>query len=109
MSLGTDIDNCLALSLLSEFLRKMSESSNNTGLSGIKSQKPQTTRYSDLAVKRKAVSQPTYSFASWLEGRKENTTGASTGRIIQDIETALPPRKGEGALFLRVRFRASNF
>ncbi|KAF8939596.1 hypothetical protein BGZ58_009202 [Dissophora ornata] len=60
---------------------------------------PQTTRYFDLVVKRKAVSQPTGSFASWLEDWKESTTGASTGRTIQDLESALPPLKGEGASF----------
>jgi len=62
---------------------------------------PQTSRYFDLVVKRKAVSRPTDSFANWLEDRKENTTGASTGRTVQDIETALPPLKGEGASFCK--------
>ncbi|KAF9110085.1 hypothetical protein BGW39_004840, partial [Mortierella sp. 14UC] len=60
---------------------------------------PQTTRYFDLVVKRKAVSRPTDSFAHWLEDRKENTTGASTGRTIQNLESALPSLKGEGASF----------
>ena len=50
-------------------------------------------------VKRKAVSRPTDSFASWLEDQKENTTGASTGRTIQDLESTMPPLKGEGASF----------
>ncbi|KAF9153146.1 hypothetical protein BG015_004007 [Linnemannia schmuckeri] len=58
---------------------------------------PQTTQYFDLMVKRKAVSRPPNSFANWLEDRKENTTGAITGRTIQDLESTLPPLKGEGA------------
>ncbi|KAK5815552.1 hypothetical protein F5H01DRAFT_405658 [Linnemannia elongata] len=53
----------------------------------------------DLVVKRKAVSRPTDSFSNWLEDRRENTIGPSTGRTIQKIETALPPLKGEGASF----------
>ncbi|KAF8916938.1 hypothetical protein BGZ58_005189, partial [Dissophora ornata] len=60
---------------------------------------PQVTRYFDLVVKRKAVSQPTSSFSKWLEDRKENTTGLSTGRTIENIESTLPPLKGEGASF----------
>ncbi|KAF9130429.1 hypothetical protein BGX30_013492 [Mortierella sp. GBA39] len=60
---------------------------------------PQTIRYFDQVVKRKAVSRPTGSFANWLEDRKVNTTGAPTGRTIQDLESALPPLKGEGASF----------
>lgn len=60
---------------------------------------PQMTQYFDLVVKRKAVSRPTDSFANWLEERKENTTGPSTGRAIHDLESALPPLKGEGASF----------
>ncbi|KAF9126355.1 hypothetical protein BGW39_006691 [Mortierella sp. 14UC] len=59
----------------------------------------QTTRHFDLVVKRKAVSQPTDSFANWFEGQKDNSTGASTGRTIQDLEPTLPPLKGEGASF----------
>ncbi|KAG0357640.1 hypothetical protein BGZ54_000260 [Gamsiella multidivaricata] len=59
----------------------------------------QTTQYFDMVVKRKAVSRPTDSFANWLEERKENSIGASTGRTIQDIETDLPLLKGEGASF----------
>ncbi|KAF9545295.1 hypothetical protein EC957_011049, partial [Mortierella hygrophila] len=64
-----------------------------------KLKEPQTTRYFDLVVKRKAVSRPSDSFAGWLEDRKEFTTGSSTVRTIQDIETALPPLMGEGASF----------
>ncbi|KAF8923623.1 hypothetical protein BGZ47_004614, partial [Haplosporangium gracile] len=60
---------------------------------------PQTTQYFDLVVKRKAVSRPTDSFANWLEDQKENTTGAFTGRTIQDLESTLPPLKGESASF----------
>ncbi|KAG0280702.1 hypothetical protein BGZ95_009085 [Linnemannia exigua] len=62
---------------------------------------PNASRYFDLVVKCKAVSQPTHSFPKWLEDRKENATGQSTGRTIQDIETALPPLKGEGASFCK--------
>ncbi|KAK3838271.1 MAG: hypothetical protein J3R72DRAFT_184956 [Linnemannia gamsii] len=64
-----------------------------------RAKQPQTIRYFDLVVKRKAVSQPTDSLLNWLEDRKENTTGASTGRSIQDMESGMPPLKGEGASF----------
>jgi hypothetical protein len=50
-------------------------------------------------VKRKAVSRPTDSFSNWLEDRKDSTIGVSTGKSIHNIETALPPLKGDGASF----------
>ncbi|KAG0281211.1 hypothetical protein BGZ97_009305, partial [Linnemannia gamsii] len=59
----------------------------------------QTTRYFDLVVKRKAVSRPTDSFSNWLEDQKDSTIGVSTGKSIQNIETALPLLKGDGASF----------
>ncbi|CAO3568811.1 unnamed protein product [Mortierella alpina] len=59
----------------------------------------QSSRFFDLVVKRKAVSRPTDDFASWLEDRKENTIGASTGRTIKDLESTLPPLQGGGASF----------
>ncbi|KAF9922721.1 hypothetical protein FBU30_007142 [Linnemannia zychae] len=45
------------------------------------------------------MSQPTDRFARWLEGQKDNSTGALTGRTIQNLESALPPLRGEGASF----------
>jgi hypothetical protein len=62
---------------------------------------PNASCYFDLVVKRKAMSQPTDSFSEWLEDQKENTTGLSTGRTIQDIESTLPPLQGEGASFCK--------
>ncbi|KAF9996824.1 hypothetical protein BGZ79_009439 [Entomortierella chlamydospora] len=56
-------------------------------------------RYFELVVKRNAVSQPTKRFSKWLEVKKANTIGVSTSRTIQDIESSLPPLKGEGASF----------
>ncbi|KAF8925889.1 hypothetical protein BGZ58_000390, partial [Dissophora ornata] len=57
------------------------------------------TKYFDLVVKRKAVSQPTDNFAKWLENQKEKTIGAFTGKSISDLESALPPLRGEGSSF----------
>ncbi|KAG9071286.1 hypothetical protein KI688_005497 [Linnemannia hyalina] len=80
-------------------LKKKKRHDEASGSPAHKLKEPQTTRYFDLVVKRKAVSRPSDSFAGWLEDRKEFTTGSSTGRAIQDIETALPPLMREGASF----------
>ncbi|KAG0298727.1 hypothetical protein BGZ98_000089 [Dissophora globulifera] len=61
-------------------------------------EQPEAAQYFDLVVRRKAVSQPTGSFSSWLESQKGNTTRPS-GRTIRDLESALPPLNGEGASF----------
>ena len=45
------------------------------------------------------MSRPTDSLANWLEDRKVDTTRASAGRTIHNLESALPPLKGEGASF----------
>lgn len=40
------------------------------------------TRYFDLTVKCRAVSQPTDKFANWFEDQKKNTIGVSTGKPL---------------------------
>ncbi|KAG0343739.1 hypothetical protein BG005_002230 [Podila minutissima] len=52
------------------------------------------TRYFDLTVKCRAVSQPTDKFANWFEDQKKNTIGVSTGEAAyvtarQQAETDL--------------------
>jgi hypothetical protein len=57
------------------------------------------TRYFDLVIKRRAVSQPMDKFTNWLEDQKKNTIGVSTGKNIADLESDLPALRGEGASF----------
>ena len=63
---------------------------------------PQTAQFFDLVVKRKAVSRPTDSFASWLEDQKENTAGASTGRSIQPCHRSREKAHRFASTLLRV-------
>ncbi|KAF8918499.1 hypothetical protein BGZ58_004848, partial [Dissophora ornata] len=50
----------------------------------------------NLAVKSKAVYQPNFRFRRWLEGEKEAISDGEQ-KSIGDIETHLPPLKGQGA------------
>ena len=63
---------------------------------------PQIAQFFDLVVKRKAVSRPTDSFASWLEDQKENTAGASTGRSIQPCHRSREKAHRFASTLLRV-------
>lgn len=67
-------------------------------------------RFFNLAVKQKAVSQPTFKHRRWMEAQKNdpeqqpstNNTEAATETSrpsISDIESALPPLHGQGASF----------
>ncbi|KAF9382477.1 hypothetical protein CPC16_009322 [Podila verticillata] len=56
------------------------------------------TVYHNLAVKQKAVYQPTFRFRRWLEGEKQKPLDMGEEQeTIAGIETGLPPLKGEGA------------
>ncbi|KAG0361180.1 hypothetical protein BG005_008994 [Podila minutissima] len=57
------------------------------------------TKYFDLVVKRKAMSQPMDSFINWQQEQKKVIIGRSTGKSITELETALPPLCGKGASF----------
>ncbi|KAF8923505.1 hypothetical protein BGZ47_004724, partial [Haplosporangium gracile] len=56
------------------------------------------TVFHNLAVKQKAVYQPTFRFRRWLEGEKQTLLDVGKEqRTIAEMETRLPPLKGEGA------------
>ncbi|KAF9536986.1 hypothetical protein EC957_009128 [Mortierella hygrophila] len=56
------------------------------------------TVFHNLAMKQKAVYQPTFRFRRWLEGEKQTLLDVGEEqRAIAGIETELPPLKGEGA------------
>ncbi|KAG0274828.1 hypothetical protein BGZ96_004069 [Linnemannia gamsii] len=56
------------------------------------------TVFRNLAVKQKAIYQPTFRFRRWLEGEKMKPLDMGEGEeTISEIETGLPPLKGEGA------------
>ncbi|KAF8950831.1 hypothetical protein BGZ46_004327, partial [Entomortierella lignicola] len=55
-----------------------------------------STTFHNLTVNQKAVYQPTLKLRRWLEGRKR-VVAPGTERSISDIESSLPPLRGEGA------------
>jgi hypothetical protein len=58
--------------------------------------------FHNLAVKQKAVYQPTFRFRRWLEGEKQTLLDVGgEQRTIAGIETELPPLKGEGASVIK--------
>ncbi|KAG9322616.1 hypothetical protein KVV02_002319 [Mortierella alpina] len=61
---------------------------------------PKRTRviFQNLAIKQKAVYQPGLKHRRWMQEQKAKDLGAGVGSI-SDIETALPPRRGENACF----------
>ncbi|KAF9994920.1 hypothetical protein BGZ65_009442, partial [Modicella reniformis] len=52
--------------------------------------------FHNLAIKQKAVYQPHFKHRRWMQEEKSKDPGNGL-RSIQDIETALPPLRGEGA------------
>ncbi|KAF9571209.1 hypothetical protein EC968_000857 [Mortierella alpina] len=54
--------------------------------------------FHNLAVKQKAVYQPVFKHRRWMQEQKARALDPGTGSI-SDIETALPPLRGEGACF----------
>ncbi|KAF8929937.1 hypothetical protein BGZ47_000819 [Haplosporangium gracile] len=54
------------------------------------------TRFYNLAVKQKAVYQPSFKFRRWLESEKK-AAQEGVQETIEEIETRLPPLKGPGA------------
>jgi hypothetical protein len=55
------------------------------------------TKFFNLAVKQKAVYQPTFKHRRWLEHRKQRSVDGSPS--ISQIESSLPPRHGSDASF----------
>lgn len=56
------------------------------------------TTFHNLAVKQKAVYQPTFKFRRWLEGAKQEQVSVDGQQVsISHIESRLPPLKGEGS------------
>ncbi|KAF9158623.1 hypothetical protein BGX20_003309, partial [Mortierella sp. AD010] len=55
--------------------------------------------FHNLAVKQKAVYQPTFKYRCWLEDKKRNDKQGDAAESISDIESNLPPLHGEGASF----------
>ncbi|KAF9119758.1 hypothetical protein BG015_006238, partial [Linnemannia schmuckeri] len=55
------------------------------------------TLFNNLAVKQKAVYQPTFRLCRWLKGEKQTLLDVGEEQqTIAGIETGLPPLKGEG-------------
>jgi hypothetical protein len=54
--------------------------------------------FHNLAVKQKAVYQPTFKFRRWLEDRK-NINPSNGDSSISNLERSLPPLRGESASF----------
>jgi hypothetical protein len=54
-------------------------------------------KFFNLAVKQKAVYQPTFKHRRWLEHRKQRSVDGSPS--ISQIESSLPPRHGSDASF----------
>ncbi|KAG0038024.1 hypothetical protein BGZ82_001267 [Podila clonocystis] len=54
----------------------------------------------NLAVKSKAVYQPSFRFQRWLEGKKKAVPDGEQESIC-DIESKLPPLKGQGASVIK--------
>ncbi|KAF8900064.1 hypothetical protein BGZ58_006898, partial [Dissophora ornata] len=57
---------------------------------------PESAIYRNLAVKQKAVYQPTFKFRRWAEGQKSIVT-PSEPKSISDLECGLPALHGEGS------------
>jgi len=57
----------------------------------------QSPTYINLAVKSKAVLQPTFKKRAWLEAQKSAISGTES---INDLELRIPPRRGHGADFV---------
>ncbi|KAK3809804.1 MAG: hypothetical protein JOS17DRAFT_780289 [Linnemannia elongata] len=56
------------------------------------------TTFLNLAVKQKAVYQPMFRFRRWLEGAKQEQVCVDGQQVsISDIESRLPPLKGQGS------------
>ncbi|KAF9094165.1 hypothetical protein BGX27_001510 [Mortierella sp. AM989] len=55
-----------------------------------------TTIFHNLPVKQKAVYQPTFKLRRWLEDKKR-VIAPGTAKSTSDIETSLPPLRGEDA------------
>ncbi|KAG9065426.1 hypothetical protein KI688_002751 [Linnemannia hyalina] len=56
------------------------------------------TTFLNLAVKQKAVYQPTFRFRRWLEDTKQEQVSVDGQQVsISDIESRLPPLKGQGS------------
>ncbi|KAG9323017.1 hypothetical protein KVV02_008085 [Mortierella alpina] len=62
---------------------------------------PKRTRvvFHNLAIKQKAVYQPELKHRRWMQEQKAKDLGGAGVGSISDIETALPPRRGENACF----------
>ncbi|KAG0000392.1 hypothetical protein BGZ65_004412, partial [Modicella reniformis] len=57
---------------------------------------PVPLTFYNLAVKQKAIYQPTFKHRRWLEGEKSKDSRDGM-RSVKDIESELPPLRGEGA------------
>ncbi|KAI8602505.1 hypothetical protein EDD21DRAFT_403601 [Dissophora ornata] len=57
---------------------------------------PNPVKFYNLAVKQKAVYQPTFKHCRWMEEQKA-LVPVDAARPITDIESSMPPLRGEGA------------